>query len=301
MAENVLALEVVLADGRIIRTGSRARKSSTGYDLTKLMVGSEGTLGVITELTLRLHGRPEATAAAICAFDDVADAVDAVIAGIQSGVPTARIELVDSEATRAFNLYGNTDMPEKPHVLLEFHGSHTAVDEQARLFRKIAKDFGASNFEFATKPEDRDALWTLRHNAYYATLALRKGATAVVTDICVPISKLAQAIDETRKDIANSDIPGPILGHVGDGNFHAILLIDPDKPTEKDTALKLGHRMAQRALRLGGTISGEHGIGVGKLDLMADEHDQAWQVMGAIKLALDPHNIMNPGKVVRLN
>ncbi len=301
MRDNVLALEVVLADGRIIRTGTKARKSSAGYDLTALMVGSEGTLGLITELTLRLHGQPEAVSAAICAFHSIDAAVDTVIATIQSGIPMARIEFVDGETVRAFNLFAGAGMPQTPHLLVEFHGSDTAVAEQAQRFREIVAEFQGSDFKWATRTEDRNALWHMRHNAYYATLALKKGASAVVTDLCVPISKLAQAVTETRADIAASGLAGPILGHVGDGNFHAILLVAPDDPAEMQTALGLSHAMAERGLRLGGTVTGEHGIGMGKLDFMNAEHGDGWDVMGAIKRALDPDNILNPGKLVRRN
>jgi D-lactate dehydrogenase (cytochrome) len=301
MRDNVLGLEVVLADGRIIRTGTRARKSSAGYDLTAMFVGSEGTLGLITELTLRLHGQPEAVSSAICAFDDIEAAVNAVITTIQMGIPMARIEFVDEATAKAFNGYAGADMPEKPHLLLEFHGSDASVQEQAERVGEIAAEFGGSDFKWSSKAEDRNALWKMRHNGYYAALLLKPGATAVVTDLCVPISRLAQAVQETREDIANSGIPGPILGHVGDGNFHAVLLIEPDNAAEKKTALDLSHRMVERALAMGGTITGEHGVGMGKLDFMQAEHGLGWQVMGVIKRALDPKGMMNPGKVVRQN
>ncbi|MEP2784330.1 MAG: FAD-linked oxidase C-terminal domain-containing protein [Pseudoruegeria sp.] len=301
MRDNVMALEVVLADGRIIRTGSRARKSSAGYDLTGLFVGSEGTLGVITELTLRLQGQPEATAAAICAFKTVSDAVQAVMATIQMGIPMARIEFVDASTARAFNIYAKRNMPERPHLLVEFHGSDSAVKEDAQRLGEITKDFGGSDFQWSAQAEDRNALWALRHNAYYACLGLRPGATAVVTDVCVPISRLAEAVDQTRSDIEASPIEGPILGHVGDGNFHAILLVDPENRTEISEALRLSARMTDRALRLGGTVTGEHGVGMGKLDYMSKEHGDAWSLMGDIKSTLDPKNILNPGKVVRRN
>ena len=301
MRENVLGLEVVLADGRIITTGSRARKSASGYDLTALMLGSEGTLGIITRLTLRLSGQPEAISAAVCRFERITDAVEAVQQVIQMGIPMARIEFIDADTARAVNLYSGADFPEKPHLLLEFHGSERAVAEDAERFGEIATDFGGAGFEVATRTEDRTALWTMRHKAYYACLALRPGATAVVTDICVPISKLAQAVEESREDIANSSLPGPILGHVGDGNFHAILLIEPGNMAELSEAKDLAKRMSARALRLGGTITGEHGIGIGKRDLMQDEHGDAWDVMGEIKRALDPDGILNPGKLIRGN
>lgn len=301
MRDNVLGLEVVLADGRVIRTGTRARKSSAGYDLTGLFVGSEGTLGVITELTLRLHGVPEAMSSAICAFDDIGAAVNAVIATIQTGIPMARIEFVDAETARAFNGYAGADMPEKPHLLLEFHGSDASVKEQAERAGEIIAEFGGSDFKWSTRTEDRNALWEMRHNAYYAALSLKPGATAVVTDICVPLSRLAEAVEQTAADIAASGLPGPILGHVGDGNFHAVLMIEPGNASEKATALALAKAMSERALRLGGTVTGEHGVGMGKLDYMEAEHGPAWGVMGDIKRALDPGNLMNPGKMIRSN
>ena len=301
MRDNVLALEVVLADGRIIRTGSRARKSSAGYDLTALFVGAEGTLGIITELTLRLHGQPEAISSAVCSFDDIGDAVNAVIATIQMGIPMARIEFIDADTTRACNAYSGTDMPEVPHLLVEFHGSDAGVAEQAERFGEIVQDMGGTGFKWSAKTEERNALWDMRHKAYYACVALRKGATAVVTDVCVPISRLAQAVEETRADIAASPIPGPILGHVGDGNFHAILLVEPGNEAEMKTAKDLSNRMVERALAMGGTATGEHGIGMGKLDYMPAEHGDGWDVMGEIKSVLDPKHTLNPAKVVRSN
>lgn len=301
MRENVLGLEVVLADGRVIHTGSRARKSASGYDLSALMLGSEGTLGVITRLTLRLSGQPEAISAAICAFERFDDAVSAVIQTIQMGVPVARIEFLDEASTRAVNAFAGTDFSERPHLLLEFHGSERGVSEDAARFGEIAADFGATGWRSATRTEERNALWAMRHKAYYACLALRPGARAVVTDICVPISRLAQAVEETRADIAASPLEGPILGHVGDGNFHAILLIEPGNAGELAEAKRLARRMSERALALGGTITGEHGIGIGKRDLMAAEHGEGWEVMGTIKRALDPNGILNPGKLIRGN
>ncbi|ATG46123.1 2-hydroxy-acid oxidase [Celeribacter ethanolicus] len=298
MKENVIGLEVVLADGRVIHTGSRARKSASGYDLTSLFVGSEGTLGLITEMTVRLHGQPEAISAAVCSFDEISPAVQAVIATIQVGLPMARIEFLDAESVDAVNKYSGADFPLKPHLFVEFHGSESGVAEQVEMFGEIVHEFGGSDFQWASKAEDRNALWTMRHHAYWACLALRKGAKAVVTDISVPISKLAQAVEETAADIAASPIDGPILGHVGDGNFHAILLVDPNDADEIKLAKDLAHRMAERALALGGTITGEHGIGMGKKSLMAEEHGAAWGLMGQIKAAMDPKNILNPGKMV---
>ncbi|TCP43117.1 FAD-binding oxidoreductase [Rhodovulum marinum] len=299
MRDNVLGLEVVLADGRVIRTGTRARKSAAGYDLTGLFVGAEGTLGLITELTLKLQGQPEAISAGVCAFDAIGPAVETVIQTIQLGIPMARIEFVDAATAAAVNAYSGASFPEKPHLMVEFHGSPTGVAEQAETFGEIVADNGGGRFEWSARAEERTALWTMRHNAYYACLAARKGATALVTDMCVPISKLAEAVEETRADIAAATIPGPILGHVGDGNFHAILLVDPQNPMDLAEAKRLSHRMVDRALRLGGTVTGEHGIGMGKLGYMAREHGDAWDVMGEIKRALDPQDLMNPGKLVR--
>ncbi|NDW01043.1 FAD-binding oxidoreductase [Salipiger sp. PrR002] len=298
MRDNVLGLKAVLADGRMIETGTRARKSAAGFDLTALFVGSEGTLGLVTELTLRLHGIPEAVSAGICAFDDMGSAVTTVMETIQMGIPMARIEFVDAATARAFSEYSGMEMAESPHLLVEFNGSPESVKQDAERFAEIVADNGGSPFEWSAREEERRALWALRHNGYYAILASRKGARAVVTDICVPISELAQAVEETQADIAASGIPGPILGHVGDGNFHAVLLIDPDSPEELKTAKALSHRMAERALRLGGTCTGEHGVGLGKMAYMEAEHGAGWQVMGQIKRALDPQNIMNPGKLV---
>ncbi len=299
MRDNVLGLEVVLADGRIIRTGTRARKTAAGYDLTALFVGAEGTLGLITEMTLRLHGQPEATAAAICGFSDMTDAVAAVIDTIQLGLPMARIEFIDAASVAAVNAWSGTDIPLQPHLMVEFHGSDAGVREQVETFGEIVADHGGTGFDWATRPEDRRALWAMRHNAYYAIKASRPGAMAIVTDICVPISRLADAVKQTQADIDASGIAGPILGHVGDGNFHAILLYDQAEPAQEETAKALSHRMVTRALEMGGTATGEHGIGLGKLDYMQAEHGQAWDVMQTLKMALDPANIMNPGKMLR--
>jgi len=298
MRDNVLGLEVVLADGRVIHTGTRARKSSAGYDLTALFVGAEGTLGLITGVTLRLYGQPEAISAGICAFEDVGAAVDTVIQTIQMGVPMARIELVDAETAGAFNAYAQAEMPVKPHLLVEFHGTEAGVAEQVELFGALAAEHGGSGYQSATRPEDRSRLWKMRHNAYYASLTLRPGTKGLTTDICVPISRLAEAIEETRADIAESPLMGPIVGHVGDGNFHCALLVEPGNAAELKIAKDLAHRMAERALRLGGTVTGEHGIGMGKTAYMAAEHGAGWDVMGEIKRALDPGNVMNPGKLV---
>jgi D-lactate dehydrogenase (cytochrome) len=301
MRANVLGLEVVLADGRVIRTGTRAPKSSTGYDLTGLFVGAEGTLGLITELTLKLHGQPEAVRAAVCAFDSMAGAVNCVIATIQSGIPVARIEFVDRVSAAFFVRGAGADWPEAPHLMLEFHGSEAGVAEQTARFGEIAAEFGGQGFRWAAREEDRRALWAMRHNAYRYALAAFPGRTPITTDICVPISRLAEAVEETAADIARSGIPGPIVGHAGDGNFHVLLLPAAGDAAEWDRAMALAGRMAERALRLGGTVSGEHGIGLGKLKYMEREHGPAWDVMGAIKAALDPAGIMNPGKLLRGN
>ena len=298
MRANVLGLEVVLADGRVIRTGTRAPKSSTGYDLTALFVGAEGTLGLITELTLKLHGQPEASRAAVCAFETMAGAVDAVIATIQSGIPMARIEFVDTAAAAAFNKGAGTDWPNAPHLMVEFHGSEAGVTEQTERFAEIAQEYGGQGFRWAAKPEERTALWAMRHNAYRTTMQAYPGCTPLTTDICVPISRLAEAVEETAAEIAASGLPGPIVGHVGDGNFHALLLPRTGDAAQWDTAMRLSANMAERALRLGGTVSGEHGIGMGKTKYMRAEHGDAWDVMGAIKAALDPDGLMNPGKLL---
>ncbi|MBK5928406.1 FAD-binding oxidoreductase [Rhodobaculum claviforme] len=298
MRDNVLALEVVLADGRVIRTGSRAPKSSAGYDLTALMVGSEGTLGLITELTLRLRGQPEAVSAAICAFPAMGPAVEAVIATIQSGIPMARIEFVDAATAAAFNAASGAGMADCPHLMVEFHGSPASVAEQSERFGEIVADLGGADFRWATRPEDRTALWKMRHNAFYSCKALYPDRPPIVTDVCVPISRLAQAVDETVAEIAASGIPGPIVGHVGDGNFHAMLMPRPDCAEDLATARRLASAMSERALRLGGTVTGEHGIGIGKRAYMAAEHGAGWDVMGALKVALDPAGLLNPGKLV---
>ncbi|MEM6729113.1 MAG: FAD-linked oxidase C-terminal domain-containing protein [Pseudomonadota bacterium] len=301
MRENVLALEVVTAEGQIIRTGTRARKSSAGYDLTGLFVGAEGTLGLITELTLRLQGIPEATASAVCAFAGNEAAVQTVIETVQCGIPMARIEYLDAASIAAVNAHSGRSDPVTPHLFVEFHGSDAAVRSDAEAFGEIASGNGGAGFRWSTLEEEKRALWAARHAAYYAILASRPGARAVVTDVCVPISALAQAMGDTQDDLASASIPGPILGHVGDGNYHAILLIDPESSAEKDEALALQGRMVERAQALGGTATGEHGVGMGKLGYMEAEHGGAWALMGAIKRALDPQGTMNPGKLVRQN
>ena len=298
MRDNVIGLQAVLADGRVIHTGSRARKSAAGYDLTALFVGSEGTLGLVTELTLRLHGIPEATSAGICSFPDMGAAVNAVIETIQMGIPVARIEFACAETARAFNAYAGTDMAAAPYLMVEFHGSPESVAQDATRFAEIVADHDGAPFRWSTREEERRALWAMRHNGYYAILASRPGARAVVTDICVPISRLAEAIEACRADLARAGVHGPILGHVGDGNFHAVLMFDPADAEEKARVLAASNRLVELALSLGGTSTGEHGIGVGKLGYMNREHGAAWAMMGTIKRALDPDDILNPGKLV---
>ncbi len=299
MRENVLALTVVTASGEIIKTGTRARKSAAGYDLTRMFVGSEGTLGIITEITLRLYGLSEAISAAIVAFPDVRSAADATIHTIQMGIPVARIELVDRGYMAAINNYSKTDYPELDTLFLEFHGTTDGVAEQVRMFEEISQEFGASGFQWAEQEEDRSRLWRARHDAYYAGLAVNPGSLGYVTDVCVPISRLADCIAETQTDIASTGLFAPIIGHVGDGNFHSTIFIEPDNKAMFEAALALDKRLVQRALDMGGTCTGEHGIGMGKLKHMRNEHgDGAIATMQAIKQALDPQNIMNPGKVV---
>ncbi|ALJ34653.1 FAD-binding protein [Azospirillum brasilense] len=300
MRENVLGLTVVLADGRIIKTGGRARKSAAGYDLTRLFVGAEGTLGIITEVTLRLYGIPEAISAAVCPFNDIRGAVDTVIQTIQSGIPVARIELLDEVQMDAVNKYSKLDYKVAPTLFFEFHGTAAGVKEQAEMVAAIAAEFGGSEFTWATRPEDRSKLWQARHDGYYAALALRPGSKGWPTDVCVPISRLADCILETKKDIAESSMLAPLVGHVGDGNFHLVYVIDPDKPEELAEAKRLNDRMVDRALAMGGTCTGEHGIGYGKMEFLEKEAGDAFAVMGELKRAFDPENRMNPGKVVRV-
>src|SRR5579885_1103946 len=300
MRENVLSLTVVLADGRVIRTARRARKSAAGYDLTRLFVGSEGTLGVITEVTLRLYGIPEAISAAVCPFPTIEDAVNAVILTIQSGVPVARIELLDEAQIEAINRYSKLDHRVAPTLFFEFHGSDAGVAEQVAMVRQIAGEYGGSDFRWATTPEERSKLWQARHDAYYAALALRPGSQGWATDVCVPISRLAECIAETKRDLAASPIPSALVGHVGDGNFHLVFMIDPKEPQEIAEASRLNERMVARALAMEGTCTGEHGVGYGKIDFLPAEHGEAVEVMRLVKRALDPDNLMNPGKIVRL-
>jgi D-lactate dehydrogenase (cytochrome) len=297
MKDNVMALEVVLADGRLIRTGKRARKSSAGYDLTRLFVGAEGTLGVITEITLKLHPLPEAISAAVCSFDTLQNAVDTAIAVIQSAVPVARIELVDDVMMRGINNHSKLGYREAPTLFFEFHGSETGVAEQAEVAEAIAADHGGRGFEWAKAAEQRSRLWHARDNTLYAGLGLRPGARAMITDVCVPVSRLAECLTETRKDADASGLVAPIVGHVGDGNFHMLILIDPANPNDVTRATALHARMVARAIAMEGTCTGEHGIGLGKIGFLVDELGEAVDVMRDIKRALDPQGLMNPGKI----
>jgi D-lactate dehydrogenase (cytochrome) len=299
MRENVLGLTVVLADGKIIKTGTRARKSSAGYDLTRLFVGSEGTLGVITEVTLRLHPLPEAVSAAVCAFDTMQGAVETVIATIQLGVPVARIELLDETQLDAVNRYSKTSYPVAPTLFFEFHSdSERHVVDQAETVQALAAERGGRGFEWATRLEDRERLWQARHDAMYAAIALRPGGRGWTTDVCVPISRLAECVVDTKKDNVGASFPICLVGHAGDGNFHLIYVLDPDSEREIEEARQLNDRMVRRALAMGGTCSGEHGVGFGKMKYLEAEHGPALEVMRTLKRALDPDNRMNPGKMV---
>jgi len=300
MRENVMGMTVVLADGRVIHTGGRARKSSAGYDLTRLFVGSEGTLGLITEVTLRLHPQPEAVSAAVCAFPSVDAAVRTVIQTIQLGVPIARCELLDPLTIRAVNRASKLGLREAPMLFCEFHGTPASVAEQAETVQEIAKELGGMDFEWATQQEDRTRLWQARYEAYPACRKLRPNNRAFSTDVCVPISRLAECIAESSEDVAKASMPVALFGHVGDGNFHLVVVIDPDNPSDSEEADALNRRVVERALKMGGTCTGEHGIGCGKLDFLEAEHGEAVSVMRAIKQALDPRNLLNPGKVVRI-
>jgi D-lactate dehydrogenase (cytochrome) len=301
MKDNVIALTAVLANGEIMTTATRAKKTAAGYDLTRLIVGSEGTLGVITSLTLRLHGIPEAIAGGSCPFPSVEACCNAAILTIQSGIPVARIELLDELQVKATNLYSKLTLPEVPMLFVEFHGSHASVAEQSERFGDIAREFGGGPFEWATKPEDRSRLWQARHDAYWAGRGLRPGAKAIATDVCVPLSRLAECVTATQRDIQASALIAPILGHVGDGNFHLTLMVDMDDADEVARAKDLCERLVERALAMEGTCTGEHGVGQGKMKYLAAEYDApAVAAMAAIKRALDPDDIMNPGKIVPL-
>ena len=298
MRENVLALEVVLPNGEVIRTGGRARKSSAGYDLTRLFVGSAGTLGIITEVTVRLYGIPEAVSSAVCPFREIEGAVDTVIQTIQSGIPIARIELLDEVQMDAVNRYSKLDYPILPTLLLEFHGTEAGVKEQAEMVEAIAIENGGQAFRWAIEAEARSRLWQARHDALWASLALRPGSQAFPTDACVPISRLAECIRETRADLATSSLTAPLVGHVGDGNFHLVLLVDRDRPEEIAEAARVNDRLIARALAMGGTCTGETGVGLGKMKFMRAEHGPAIDLMHAVKRAIDPKGLMNPGKVL---
>ena len=301
MRENVLALEVVTASGEVIHTGTRARKSSAGYDLTRLMVGSEGTLGVMTELTLKLYPLPEAISAATCSFPSIEAAVRCVIQVIQLGIPIARCELIDSNTVRMVNTHSKLGLREENMLLMEFHGSPASVKEQAETVQEIAADFGGQAFEWATTPEERTRLWTARHNAYFAAIQSKPGCRAISTDTCVPISKLADCLLDSVAEADASGIPYFLVGHVGDGNFHFGYLIDPDNADERRVAEELNHQLVSRALTLGGTCTGEHGVGLHKMDfLLTEAGSGSIYMMRAIKRALDPHNILNPGKIFTL-
>jgi len=299
MKDSVLATTTVLAGGRVMRTGGRARKSSAGYDLTRLLVGSEGTLGVMTELTVRLYPIPEAISAAVCTFPSIEAAVQTVIQTIQLGVPVARIELLDALSLSAINRFSKTTLSEAPTLFFEFHGSPAGVEEQAQIVQAIADELGGANFEWATRPEDRSRLWQARHDAYFACLQLKPGCRCFPTDVCVPISRLAECIAETSADIAQVSIPIALFGHVGDGNFHLVVLVDTDNPKEMAEAAWISERVVERAIAMEGTSTGEHGIGLGKRKYLVRDGDPAkLAAMRAIKAALDPDNLLNPGKVL---
>ena len=300
MREAVLNLRIVTPDGRDIRIARRARKSAAGYDLTRLMIGSEGTLGIITEVTLRLHGIPEAISAAVCAFETLSGAVDTVVQAIQLGIPLARVEILDDMQMKAINRWSKLDYPELTTLFFEFHGSPAGVEEQVAMVRAIASANGGGEFRWSNLPEDRSKLWKARHEAYYAAVNLRAGAVGWATDVCVPISRLAECIAETKRDLQASVIPATILGHVGDGNFHVVFSIDPNAPEEMVEVEQINHRLVARALAMDGTCTGEHGIGVGKQSALIDELGDAVDIMRTIKRALDPKDLFNPGKIFAL-
>lgn len=298
MREAILSLRVVTPDGRDIRTARRARKSAAGYDLTRLMIGSEGTLGIITEVTLRLHGIPEQISSAVCSFETLAGAVDTVVQAIQLGIPLARVEILDDVQMKAVNLHSKLDYPEKTTLFFEFHGSEHGVKEQIATIGDLARDNGGGEFRWSNLAEERAKLWKARHQAFYAATAMRKGAIGWPTDVCVPIGRLAECINETKKDLEKASFPAPILGHVGDGNFHVIFVIDPNNPAEHKEAEALNERLVQRALDMDGTCTGEHGIGLGKQEwLLRELGEDGVDMMRTIKRALDPKNLFNPGKI----
>jgi len=298
MRENVLRLTAVLADGRVVRTAGRARKSAAGYDLTRLLVGSEGTLGIIASVTLKLHGIPEASAVAVCAFGTLEGACNTAIAAIQYGLPLARVELLDEVQIHATNLYSKTSLRVAPTLFVEFHGTPAGVEEQAALFRTIAQDFGAEGFEAATDPAERSRLWKARNDVAWASLALRPGAKVMATDVCVPISRLAECVIASKQDLAANALLGMVVGHVGDGNFHVAVVFDPNDKAEVLRAKLFGERLALRAIEMDGTCTGEHGVGQGKRDYLAKEFGDALDVMRMLKMSLDPLGILNPGKIL---
>jgi D-lactate dehydrogenase (cytochrome) len=302
MRENVLGLTVVLADGRVIKTGSRARKSAAGYDLTHLFVGAEGTLGVITEVTLRLHPLPEKVSVAACAFGTVQGAVETVIEAIQLGIGLARVEFLDDKQVEAINRFSKIDLPVLPTLFFEFHGMNDRdVADRTEMLQSLAAEHGAQGFKWKNNLEDMDELWGARHNAYFATHALIPGAKVLVTDVCVPISRLAECITETKNALAKVSFPATIVGHVGDGNFHVLCVLDPELPLQMEEANRFAEQTVRRALEMGGTCTGEHGIGYGKMKYLQNEHGEALEVMRSIKKALDPDNRMNPGKIVEIS
>ncbi|MED5473037.1 MAG: FAD-linked oxidase C-terminal domain-containing protein [Pseudomonadota bacterium] len=301
MRENVLSLTVVTADGRIVQTARRAKKSSVGYDLTRLFVGSEGTLGIITEIRLKVYGIPESITSAVCQFEDLESAVNTSILIVQTGIPVARMELLDDVQMGACISYSKLEgYEEKPTIFFEFHGTEAGAKEQAETVQGIAEEFGGSAFQWTSKMEDRNKLWQARHDAYYAAIALRSGCQGWATDVCVPVSRLAECINETKDDLKKTGLISPLVGHVGDGNFHMLYIVDPDNKDEMAKAQEHSDRMVMRALEMGGTCTGEHGVGYGKIHFLTDEHGDAMSLMRSLKTAFDPDNIMNPGKIVNI-
>jgi D-lactate dehydrogenase (cytochrome) len=299
MRENVVSLTVVTADGRVLRTARRAPKSSAGYDLTRIFVGSEGTLGIITEVTVKLYPQPEAVSAAVCNFPTLGDAVDSVIEIMQAGVPVARVEFMDEDAVRSVNRYSKLSLRETPLLLFEFHGSAAGVQEQAAAVQSIVHEHSGMDFEWADRPEDRSRLWSARHNAYFAGLQLRPGCRASTTDVCVPISALAACVRETARELADAPFPTTIVGHVGDGNFHVLMLLDPDSAEEWEASERINRALVRRAIAADGTCTGEHGVGLHKMGFLVEEHgEDALDLMRSLKHAFDPNNILNPGKII---
>lgn len=302
MRENVLSLKVVTAEGELIRTSSRAAKSSAGYDLTRLFIGSEGTLGIVVEVTLKVYPVPEEIIAAVCAFPTLEDAVNCTVMIRQSGTNIGRVEFLDSNAIRAVNQYSHLNLKELPTLFFEFHGSSTGIQEQIDLIKELAQECGGADFEWASKTEERSRLWTARHNAYFASLQLRPNSRSITTDVCVPISSLAQCVSETAKDLESIAFPWTMLGHVGDGNFHVLMMIDPHNAAEREQAEALNHRLVKRAIAMDGTCTGEHGIGIHKMEFLKEELGlPVVDMMRRVKHALDPKNILNPGKIFTWN